>query len=195
MSPITSILQSYTQFQMVKVYLYRLVDILQTSNETSLLGNKKLDNYLGDIDINDVSFKYSLFSEAAIENISIQIAPKQKIAIVGESGSGKSTLLKVVAGLYQCNSGAIYYGKEDIKNLDIHEFFNHIGVVLQENVLFNGTFRENITMGREYSDDCIIEVTKRVGIYSLIFNLPLGLETKISELGKNLSGGQRQKSL
>ena len=193
LSPITSILQSYTQFQMVKVYLNRLLDILQTSNETSLSGTIKLDNYLSDINIKNVMYKYSSFSEPAIENISLQIAPKQKIVIVGESGSGKSTLLKVLAGLYQSTSGEIYYGKRNIKDLDIHAFRNHIGVVLQENVLFNGTFRENITMGRNYSDDRIMQVIKNVGLDSLMFKFPLGLETNISELGQNLSGGQRQK--
>ncbi|MBO0466673.1 peptidase domain-containing ABC transporter [Enterococcus plantarum] len=193
LSPILSILQSYTQFQMVKVYLDRLLDILQTSNETSLSGTEKLDNYLTDIYIRNIMYKYSSFSKPAIENISLHIAPKQKIAIVGESGSGKSTLLKVAAGLHQSTSGEICYGKRDIKDLDIHTFRDHIGVVLQENVLFNGTFRENITMGRDYSDEYIMEVVKNVGLESLILGCPLGLETNISELGQNLSGGQRQK--
>lgn len=193
LSPITSILQSYTQFQTVKIYLDRLLDILQTSNEKSISGTKKLESYLGDININNVMYKYSFFSEPALENISLNITPKQKVAIVGESGSGKSTLLKLLAGLYQTTSGEIYYDKVDIKELDIHTFRNHIGVVLQENVLFNGTFRENITMGRSYSDDRILQVVKSVGLESLIYKFPLGLETNISELGQNLSGGQRQK--
>ncbi|MFB8726114.1 peptidase domain-containing ABC transporter [Enterococcus casseliflavus] len=192
-APITSILQSYTQFQMVKVYLDRLIDILLTSTETSLLGSEELVNYSGDISINNVTYKYSMFSENAIEDISFSVQPRQKIAIVGKSGSGKSTLLKVMAGLYRSTSGEVYYGKQNITDLDVHKFRDHIGVVLQENVLFNGTFRDNITMGRDYSDTQIMQVIKSVGLDSLLSEFPLGLETNISELGQNLSGGQRQK--
>lgn len=193
LTPITSILNSYTQFQTVKVYLDRLFDILETKSESSLLGNEELKDYSGDVTIKDVMYKYSSFSEEAIKNISLTIKPRQKVAIVGASGSGKSTLLKVVAGLYQSSKGNIYYGNQNIKDLDIHKLRDSIGVVLQENVLFNGTFRENITMGRNHTDKEITEIIKAVGLSELVSSFPLALETQISELGQNMSGGQRQK--
>ncbi|MFG5564595.1 peptidase domain-containing ABC transporter [Enterococcus faecalis] len=193
LTPITTILNSYTQFQTVQVYLDRLLDILQTKKESSFFGEKKLENFDGSVILDNVSYKYSMLSEEVIKDISLNISGSSKIAIVGASGSGKSTLLKVAAGLYQSTSGNILYGNKDIQFLDIHKLREKIGIVLQENVLFNGTFKENITMGRNYSDEEIIETLKIVDLYNYILTFPLGLETQISELGQNMSGGQRQK--
>ncbi|CDR52647.1 peptidase domain-containing ABC transporter [Staphylococcus schweitzeri] len=191
--PITSILSSYTQFQTIKVYLDRLLDILQTKKESSKFGDKNLEDFKGDISLHNVSYKYSLLSEEVISNISLKIKSGDRVAIVGASGSGKSTLLKVLAGLYLNSSGKVVYGKEDIRFLDIRKLRENIGVVLQENVVFNGSVKENIIMGRDYSEEQVIDILKKVDLYDYISSFPLGLETQISELGQNISGGQRQK--
>lgn len=193
LNPMLSIMNSYSQLLLVKIYLDRLLDILETPNETSLLGNKILSNYSGTITLNNVSYKYSRFSEEAVSNITLKIEANEKIAIVGASGSGKSTILKLAACLYKSTSGDIYYDTHNIKEINIHKLREEIGVVLQENILFNGTFRENITMGRTFSTEEILESINAINLNDLIDTFPLGLETIISEGGQNLSGGERQK--
>lgn len=193
LTPMLSIMHYYNQFLMVKIYLERLLDILETPSESSLTGNDTLTHFTGKIDINNLSFRYSKFSEDTISDISLNIKPKEKVAIVGISGSGKSTLLKLAAGLYHSTSGDVLYDNQNVRALDIHNLRKNIGVVLQENVLFNGSFRDNITMGREYSDEEIFDIIRKTNLTDLLAKFPLGLDTMISESGQNLSGGQRQK--
>ncbi|EDT23015.1 peptidase domain-containing ABC transporter [Clostridium perfringens] len=191
--PMLSIMNSYNQLLMVKIYLDRLLDILETPAETSLFGNNMLSNYNGSVSLDNVSYKYSKFSNEAVSNISLKIKPNEKVAIVGSSGSGKSTLLKLAACLYSATSGNIYYDKYNVEELNIYKLREKIGIVLQENVLFNGTFRDNITMGRDFSTEKILKSIEATDLKDFLDNFPLGLETKISESGHNLSGGQRQK--
>lgn len=193
LTPMLSIMNSYGQLLMVKIYLDRLLDILETPNESSLLGDKILSNYSGMVVLENASYRYSSFSEEAVSNITLKIEPNEKVAIVGASGSGKSTLLKLTACLYQTTSGDVFYDTHNVKELDIHKLRENIGIVLQENVLFNGTFRENITMGREFSTEEILKNVASTNLMDLLDSFPLGLETNISESGQNLSGGQRQK--
>jgi len=193
LTPMLSIMNYYNQFLMVKIYLDRLLDILETPSESALTGNDMLTHFTGKITINNLSFRYSKFSEDAISDISLNIEPKEKVAIVGISGSGKSTLLKLAAGLYHSTNGDVLYDDQNVRNLDVHNLRKNIGIVLQENVLFNGSFRDNITMGRKYSDEEIFEIIRKTNLTDLLAKFPLGLDTMISENGQNLSGGQRQK--
>jgi ABC-type bacteriocin/lantibiotic exporter with double-glycine peptidase domain len=193
LTPMLSIMNSYSQLLMVKIYLDRLLDILETSNESSLLGDKIISDYSGMVVLENASYQYSRFSEEAVSNITLRIEPNEKVAIVGASGSGKSTLLKLAACLYQTTSGDVFYDSYNVKDLNIHELRKNVGIVLQENVLFNGTFRENIAIGREFSTEEIMRIVEATNLMDLISGFPLGLETNISENGQNLSGGQRQK--
>lgn len=193
LTPMLSIMNSYSQLLMVKIYLERLLDILETPNEESLCGSKEIFNYNGIVDLKNVSYRYSMFSREAISNINLKIETNEKVAIVGASGSGKSTLLKLASSLYQATSGNVFYDNYDVRELNLRKFRENIGIVLQENVLFNGTFRENITMGRSFSSEKILECIEVTGLKRLVDSFPLGLETNISENGQNLSGGQRQK--
>lgn len=102
-------------------------------------------------------------SPVYLHYITLKIKPNEKVAIVGASGSGKSTLLKLAASLYQTTKGEVFYDSYNVKELDIQKIRENIGIVLQENVLFNGTFRENITMGRTFLTEKIyIETTKKL---------------------------------
>lgn len=193
LTPMLSIMNYYNQLLMVKIYLERLLDILETPNESSLLGDKIISNYSGSVFLDNASYRYSRFSEEAVSNIILRIEPNEKIAIVGASGSGKSTLLKLAACLYQTTDGDVFYDGYNVKDINIHKLRENIGIVLQENVLFNGTFRDNITMGRDFSTEEILKNIEATNLTDLIASFPLGLETNISESGQNLSGGQRQK--
>ncbi len=193
LTPLLSIMDSYNRLLMVKVYIDRLLDILDTQKESDILIGDRLDNFSGKIYLDNVSYRYSYFSDNAISNITLKIEENEKVAIVGSSGSGKSTLLKVMSCLYQPTYGDIFYDNKNLKNIDISSLRNYIGVVLQENVLFSGTFKENITMGRNFTDDEIWDVLNHVNLLELVTSFSIGLETNISENGQNFSGGQRQK--
>ncbi|WP_458458224.1 peptidase domain-containing ABC transporter [Pseudobutyrivibrio sp.] len=191
--PIIAIMSSYGQIVTVKIYLERLLDIMDTPNETEIEGDKLPAEPCREIGMENVSYRYSQFSDPAISDVSIHIKPFEKVAIVGSSGSGKSTLMKVMASLYPATTGRVLYEKTDVRDLNIHRLREKVGIVLQENMLFSGSIRENITMGRDYTDEEINRVINATNLNSLVSSFPLGLETRISESGQNLSGGQRQK--
>ena len=193
LTPIISIMNSYSQFLLVKIYMDRLLDILETPTERSSLGEGFLSDFSGAVSLEKACYRYSRFSKEAVSDITLKIKPNEKVAIVGASGSGKSTLLKLAASLYQPTKGEVFYDSYNVKELDIQKLRESIGIVLQENVLFNGTFRENITMGRTFSAKEIMKCIKATNLAELVESFPLGLETNISESGQNLSGGQRQK--
>lgn len=193
LNPMMSLMGSYNQFSMVKMYIDQLIDIIDTTNETDLLGKEEVHNFTGEVTVKDVSYRYSKFSNDVISNINLKINPYEKVAIVGSSGSGKSTLLKLMASLYQPTLGELYYDNKEVQKLDIHKLRDNIGVVLQENQLFSGSLRENILMGREFSDEQIWQTIEDTNLMDLISRLPLGLDTILSEGGQNLSGGQRQR--
>ncbi len=100
LSPLLSIANSYNQLLMVKIYLDRLLDILETKNETLTSGDQEMKSYTGAISLDRISYRYSLFSENAVSDVQLKISSNEKIAIVGASGSGKSTLLKLMSCLY-----------------------------------------------------------------------------------------------
>ena len=191
--PIIAIMSSYGQLVTVKVYIERLLDIMDTPNETETEGNELPAESCREIDMEHVFYRYSKFSKYAISDVSVSIKPFEKVAIVGSSGSGKSTMMKVMASLYPVTNGRVAYGKKDVKDLNVHRLREKVGIVLQENMLFSGSFRENITMGRDFTDEEINKVLAATNLTGLVESFPLGLETRISESGQNLSGGQRQK--
>jgi ABC-type bacteriocin/lantibiotic exporter with double-glycine peptidase domain len=193
LQPIISLSSSYTDIVVLKTYLSKLYDIINTKPETGLSKDlyKKID---GNIALNNVYFKYTKFDLYTIKNVSLNINAGEKIAIVGRSGSGKSTLLKLLLGLYSPDNGEIYIDKTNISQINVRNYRNQIGIVLQEPQLFNASIKENIILGKNnVSEEELKLAANKAGIYDIIENCPLGLETIISENGINLSGGQRQK--
>ncbi|MCR4567497.1 MAG: peptidase domain-containing ABC transporter [Pseudobutyrivibrio sp.] len=193
LGPIIAIMSSYGQIVAVKIYLERLLDIMDTPNETETEGKELPSESCRAIGMDHVFYRYSKFSKYAVSDISVDIKPFEKVAIVGSSGSGKSTMMKVMASLYPVTSGHVLYEGKNVKDLNIHKLREKVGIVLQENMLFSGSFRENITMGRDFSDEEINKVIEATNLNGLLNSFPLGLDTIISESGQNLSGGQRQK--
>ncbi|UJS29011.1 peptidase domain-containing ABC transporter (plasmid) [Macrococcoides canis] len=195
LNPLLSILNSYNQILMVKIFLNKLADILATDTEDKnieLLPYNSVNNSYSVV-LKNVNFKYSYFSDESLKNLNIDIKKGEKIAIVGESGSGKSTLLKLMGRLYLPTSGQIFYNNYNSEKIDISNLRKNMGIVLQENFLFSGTLRDNIRMGKEVNDTEIIKALKMVDMYNFMKNLPIGLDTNISENGQNISGGQRQR--
>jgi len=149
----------------------------------------------GEVVFENVFFRYGGEDDQYIlSNINLKIPPGQTVAIVGRSGSGKTTLVRLIARFYDVTEGKIMIDGIDIKNINLSNLRRLIGFVLQENFIFNGTIRENVSMGDpEETMEGVIEAAKLANAHDFISNLALGYETKVGESGLQLSGGQKQR--
>ena len=193
LQPIISLTGSYSNILILKTILGKLYDIINSKTEKILTDNI-LNINTGKIEFKNVSFKYNRFNPYVLKDVSFSINPGEKVAIVGKSGSGKSTLLKLILGLYNSQNGNVYIDDTNIKNINIKNLRSQFGVILQEPLLFNDSIKENIIIGKEnISNMQINEAAIKSGINNFLVNVPLGIDTIISEKGTNFSGGQRQR--
>tara|TARA_Y200000002_G_scaffold327724_1_gene290959 strand:- start:918 stop:2537 length:1620 start_codon:yes stop_codon:yes gene_type:complete len=147
----------------------------------------------GEIEFKNVFFRYPGAPESTIRDLSFKIEPGQKVAILGKMGSGKSTVARLLAGLYEPDSGSILVDGVDIRQIDPADLRRNIGFMLQETWLFSGTIKENIQMGfTEYDDTHILDVAKLSGVDEFVKRNPSGYDFYLKERGEGLSGGQRQ---
>ncbi|MBX9669190.1 MAG: peptidase domain-containing ABC transporter [Candidatus Obscuribacterales bacterium] len=194
--PILRIVDVWDQFQEVSIALERLGDVFETIVEEPDLDKKIAVRKLhGHIKFDSVSFKYaSVLQNNAVSNVSFEASPGQLVAIVGESGCGKTTLLKLALGLHKPNSGNIQIDDHDLSVISLSSYRRKVGTVSQNEYLFKGTIRENLSLlSNDASPEVIVEAAKLAGIHDFVASLPYGYETKLSEGGLNLSGGQRQR--
>lgn len=148
----------------------------------------------GGLALENVIFRYSNQPEPVLKEVSLNIAPGQRIGIVGRSGSGKSTLTKLLQGLYVPEAGKVMLDGKDVREYEPLWLRQQIGVVLQENYLFSGSVRDNIAMTRPSTNmEDVIAVAKQAGAHEFILELPDGYDTQVGEGGAALSGGQRQR--
>jgi ATP-binding cassette, subfamily C, bacterial LapB len=147
----------------------------------------------GAIEFKNVNFRYAEDDREVLRAISFSIQPGEHVAILGRNGSGKTTLEKLIAGLYQPDSGTVLVDGIDIRQIDPAELRRNIGCVAQEVDLFFGSLRDNIAMGMpQASDEKILEAVRLSGLTDFVNQHPLGLAMPVGEHGKLLSGGQRQ---
>ncbi|HEV2365477.1 MAG TPA: type I secretion system permease/ATPase [Caulobacteraceae bacterium] len=193
-SPVLRLAQLWQDFQQVRISIDRLGDILNTTPEPSASGNAALPPIRGDVRLEHVTFRYRLDAQPALQDISLAIRAGDILGIVGSSGSGKSTLAKLVQRLYVPESGRVLVDGVDLSLADPAWLRRQIGVVLQENVLFNRTVRENIALADPGMDMAqVIAAAELAGAHEFISALPEGYNTQIGERGASLSGGQRQR--
>lgn len=161
-------------------------------NEKIQKGNREnLKSF--DVSCDEVSFSY-LDDKKVIDNVSFKAMQGKTTALVGPSGCGKSTLIKLVARLYDYDSGKILIDDKEIKNINTEDLFKHISMVFQDVILFNGSVMENIRLGRSSaSDEEVLEAAKLANCDDFVNKLPNGYQTEIGENGSNLSGGERQR--
>ncbi|MSU01268.1 ABC transporter ATP-binding protein [Tissierella pigra] len=148
-------------------------------------------NTLESITLEDISFSYS--DTPVLKNINIKFERGKKYALVGASGKGKSTLAKILLGFLSNYSGKVLFDNNELKEVLQSSIYRQITYIDQNTYLFNGTIRNNINLGEDFSDNEIYEALKKSSLLDFINNLPQGLDTIIEENGKNLSGGQRQR--
>lgn len=147
----------------------------------------------GAIEFNHVSFVYPGQQVPALDDVSLRIAPGERVAVIGRIGSGKSTLEKLILGLYQPTAGAVLLDGIDLRQIDPADVRRNIGYVPQDVTLFFGTLRENIALAApQASDEAIVRAAELAGVMSFAARHPAGLDMPIGERGEGLSGGQRQ---
>ena len=193
--PVLRLVKLWQDFQQAGVSVQRLGDILNTPTEPGYRQARlSLPGIHGRIQFDRASFRYRIDGPEILRNLSLDIDPGEVIGIVGRSGSGKSTLTKLVQRLYVAERGRVLIDGVDIAQVDTAWLRRSIGVVLQENVLFNRTVRENIALADPgLPIETVIQAAKLAGAHEFILEMQEGYDTMVGEHGDNLSGGQRQR--
>ena len=194
-SPVLRLAQMWQDFHQARLSVQRLGDILNTTAEpTYAPARARLPSIQGNIAFDHVTFRYRLQGREVLHDVSFEIPAGQMVGIVGPSGSGKSTFAKLVQRLYVPESGRVMIDGMDLAMADPAWLRRQIGVVLQENVLFNRSVRENIALADPtMSMERVIAAAKLAGAHDFILELDEGYNTIVGERGSTLSGGQRQR--
>jgi subfamily B ATP-binding cassette protein HlyB/CyaB len=192
--PVIRMAQLWQDFQQVRIAIARLGDVLNQPTEPGAGSRTALPAIRGLITFENVRFRYGLEGPWTLDDIDMTIAEGTSLGIVGSSGSGKSTLTKLLQRLYVPQAGRVTIDGVDIAQIDPAWLRRQIGVVLQENLLFNRSIRENIALASPAMPlEQVIAAAKLAGAHDFILGLPHGYDTPIEERGTNLSGGQRQR--
>ena len=193
--PVLRLAQVYQDFHQARVSVERLGDILNAVPEPAYSpGSGTLPAIRGAISFDHVTFRYRVDGAPVLHDICLDVEPGQVVGIVGPSGSGKSTLTKLVQRLYVPEGGRVLVDGVDIGVVDASWLRRQVGVVLQENVLFNRSIRDNIALADpSLPMERIIAAAELAGAHEFILSLPNGYDTKVGERGASLSGGQRQR--
>ncbi|QLI81183.1 type I secretion system permease/ATPase [Chitinibacter fontanus] len=192
-SPVMRLAQLWQDFQQVGISMQRLGDILNTRTEINQ-NRAQLPPIQGHIEFDQIHFRYRPDAPEILRGINLKINAGEVIGIVGRSGSGKSTLTKLLQRLYVPERGRVLIDGVDLSLADPAWLRRQIGVVLQENLLFNRSIRDNIALADPgMSMDRVIYAAKLAGAHEFIVELPEGYDTHVGEHGTGLSGGQRQR--
>lgn len=194
LTPLTSLVSTAVQLQLLASYMDRMDDVMEASPEQDLRRVVAAPPLSGRIVLEDVSFQYSQMRPPVVRNVSLEIEPGSFVALVGSSGAGKSTLAMLLMGLYRPTSGRVLYDGHDLATLELTSLRRQLGIVLQAPYLFADSIRNNIALGdEELPLPRIIEAAKKAHIHDFVASLPLGYDTGLGEGGSALSGGQRQR--
>jgi len=192
--PIMRMAQMWTEFQQTGIAMERLGDILNTRTEVPPSTAAQLPPIKGRITLDKVTFRYRPEAAPVLHDVGFDIRPGEVIGIVGRSGSGKSTLTKLVQRLYTPEQGRVLIDGIDISLVDAAQLRRQIGVVLQDNFLFNRSVRENIAIADPAAPlEAVMHAARLAGAHDFISELPEGYDTIVGEQGSSLSGGQRQR--
>ena len=173
----------------------RVVEIFDEKIETDVFGEAvKFDEKIQNIKFENVNYKYDDSNEYVLKNINLDVKAGEIVAFVGKSGSGKTTLVNLLARFFNTDEGTVKVNGVNIKNIPLKIYRNKFAIVPQETFLFGGTIKENISFGKEVTDEEIISAAKMANAYNFIQeDLPNKFETEVGERGALLSGGQKQR--
>ncbi|CAG9415768.1 TPA: peptidase domain-containing ABC transporter [Providencia alcalifaciens] len=190
--PLVKLVKLWGDYIRTKVAIEKLSQIINLPIEQSKKGNDV--QLIGNIQLHNISFRYQPNMPSILDNFNLSIKAGETIGIVGTSGSGKSTLARLILRLYTPEQGAIYLDGTPISAIELSSLRKQIGIVLQENFLFNQSVFNNIAQTNpNASMDQVVNAAKMAGAHDFILKLPMGYDTVLAEGGSSLSGGQRQR--
>ena len=194
MAPLSQVASMLSRLQQSRMALISLDQIMNLETEEPENGEYIEFGYLEPtLTLEDVSFKYPNTERFALDRINLRVNPGEKIGIIGRMGSGKTTFGRLCVGFYRPTEGAVKFGGVDIRQMDTVALRSRVGYVAQDNYLFYGTVRENISFGALEADDrMILRAANIAGVTDFVKNHPAGFGMPVGERGMSLSGGQRQ---
>lgn len=194
MAPLGQVAAVLTRYHQAKTALDTLNGIMRLPSERPVervFVHRPL--LKGAIEFKNVTFTYPGQKLAALNDISFRVAPGERVGLIGRVGSGKSTVEKLILGLYEPDTGSVLIDGTDIRQIDPADLRRNIGCVPQDVVLFQGSIRENITLGAPFVDDAaVLRAARIAGVEDFVSRHPLGYDLNVGERGEALSGGQRQ---
>lgn len=171
------------------VSLARITDVIKSTHVSPF--GKEEANFTGEIIVQNLKLEFE--NRPVLKGISLRILPKKRTAILGPTGSGKTQLMYLLSGLLKPNDGQILYDFKPLFDYSQNSFYEQVGLVFQDSVLFNTTLRENVAFKTGVSEENIWKALEAAELADYVRALPEGLETQVSERGTNLSGGQKQR--
>lgn len=194
MSPLIAIVGLVNEYQEAALSVRMMGEVMNRAPEGRAGAGGLRPQLVGDISFEDVTFRYPGSSSAALDRTTFTIPAGSVVGIVGRSGSGKTTLTKIIQGLYPVQEGIVRFDRTDAREIELAHLRRQIGVVLQENFLFRGTVRDNISIARpEATFEDIVAAAEAAGAAEFIERMAQGYNTPLEENASNLSGGQKQR--
>ncbi len=192
--PLMSIVGLINEYQETVLSVKMMGEVMNRAPEGRATAGGLRPDLVGEISFEDVTFRYPGSTISALDRTSFTISAGKIIGVVGRSGSGKTTLTKLIQGLYPVQEGIVRFDRTDAREIELAHLRRQIGVVLQENFLFRGSVRDNISMARpEATFEEIVEAADAAGASEFIERMPQGYNTLLEENATNLSGGQKQR--
>ncbi|MBL8629015.1 MAG: peptidase domain-containing ABC transporter [Rhodospirillaceae bacterium] len=192
--PLVQIVSLINEYQQTALAVKMLGTVMDHPPERDINQRGVRPQITGQLEFQQVSFRYPGASSPALDRVSFKIEEGQVIGVVGRSGSGKTTATRLIQGIMSAQEGLIRLNGVDIRNIDLPHLRRSIGVVLQDNILFRGTIRENIAAGKpDATLDEVMEAARLAGANEFIDRLPMSYETFVEESASNYSGGQKQR--
>lgn len=194
-APLRRLMNSSTTLTQSIASMDRMFELMDEKYDvTDKNGARNLPAIRGQVDFEKVTFKYDEDGQTILNQIDFQIKPGETAAFVGMSGGGKSTIVSLIPRFYDVTSGAVKIDGMNVADITQHSLRSQIGIVLQDNILFSDSVKQNILMGRpDATDEEVIEAAKAANAHDFIMSLPNGYDTKVGERGVKLSGGQKQR--
>ncbi|MEG0258521.1 MAG: ABC transporter ATP-binding protein [Lysinibacillus sp.] len=193
--PLRRLVSSSTSLTQSIASMDRMFELIDEPYEVQNKENAKvLERVRGEVRFQNVDFQYETNGSKILNNIDFTINPGETVAFVGMSGGGKSTIISLIPRFYDTTEGAVLIDGKDVRDVTIHSLRSQIGIVLQDNILFSDSVKQNILMGRpEATDEEVIDAARAANAHDFIMSLPEGYDTKVGERGVKLSGGQKQR--
>lgn len=191
---VSSILNVYPNLVKGFESLHSVTEVIMSEETEEYKGRQKPEHFEGEYRFEAVGFRYKGSERHVLQEFSLSVKPGETVAFVGESGSGKSTILNLIIGFYKPQVGRIWIDGISMNELSMKRYRRSLAIVLQNNILFSGTIKENITYGLPHiSEEKLQRAIWMANLQDVIDSLPDGLETSVGEHGGRLSGGQRQR--